>query len=211
MSGLKVKSVWTATAVLAVAGAVALGAFATLRHDRPRDARSMSVIVQAREMAAAVAAVRQAGGEMTHELPIINSVGARLTPGQVRAIRRSGNARVYADRTVRTAGSNQDFAPYITGADRLHAEGITGNGVTVAVLDTGIWQLQSSLLQGYDAINDAVGLNQVSDGYGHGSHVASLIANSEVGTSGYYNGVAPGASLVIVRAFTRSASGPMPV
>src|SRR6266545_1337165 len=208
MSGIRVKSLWTMAAVLVVAGVVALGAFEVLHHDRSPDPRSMSVIVQAREMAAAVALVRQAGGEVTHELAIINSVGARLTPGQVRSVRLSGNARIFADRKVRTAGSNQDFAPYIIGASQLHAEGITGAGVTVAVLDTGVWQnLQNSLLQGYDATTNTLGLTSVTDGSGHGSHVASLIANNEVGTSGYYNGVAPGATLIIVRAFDSNGRG----
>ena len=33
--------------------------------------------------------------------------------------------------------------PALIGADLLHAEGLTGDGVTIAVIDTGLWPWQS--------------------------------------------------------------------
>ncbi len=44
----------------------------------------VAVIVQGRDLDAAAEAVRSAGGEITHELGIIDAVGARLT-GEQRA------------------------------------------------------------------------------------------------------------------------------
>ena len=104
MSDIMMKSLWTMAAVLAVAGAVALGAFEVSRHHQPQATEKISVIVQAGNMAAAATAVRQAGGELTHELGVINAVGARLTVAQAGAIRRAGSVKLYADKTLRTAG-----------------------------------------------------------------------------------------------------------
>jgi len=63
-----------------------------------------------------------------------------------------------------------------TGADKVWAEGITGSGVNVAVLDTGIDldhpELKDSYLGGYDFVNnDPV----PDDDHGHGTHVAGII------------------------------------
>jgi serine protease AprX len=182
---------------------------------RPAPDRTQ-VIVQARDMAAAAEAVRQVGGRVTHELGIIDAVGAALTPTQTDAIRRAASARVYVDRTLRTAGSPQSWAPSLVSADRLHAGGITGVGVTIAVLDTGAWpnspiKADTSgkvrLLQGYDAISNALGTSGTNDTSGHGTHVTSVAASSDLGPSGVRNGIAPNVNLVIVRAFNLDGRG----
>ncbi len=76
--------------------------------------------------------------------------------------------------------------PALTGADQLHAQGITGDGVTVALIDTGMtsWHSLDENTQGvgrvlarYDAIADQAGA--ADDDHGHGTHVASIIADSQ--------------------------------
>ena len=80
-------------------------------------------------------------------------------------------------------------------------ETATGNGVTVAVVDTGVSPLGSDgfgsrLLDGYDAINDSTETWQ--DYNNHGTHVAGTIAqatNNSVGVAG----VAPDARILPVK------------
>ncbi len=111
------------------------------------------------------------------------------------------------------------------GADLLHAEGITGAGVTVAVLDTGLWSSGGGknwlrkdydgverVLRSYDAINNAEGdADDAEDENGHGSHVTSIIVSSRKargsGNAPNWNGVAPGVSLVAVKAFDDEGKG----
>ena len=85
-------------------------------------------------------------------------------------------------------GSDHDpntHYPALVGANRLHDLGITGRGVTVAVLDSGLVQYdglynnasgQKRLLGHYDAIadNDLEGKVVKTDYNGHGGHVASV-------------------------------------
>lgn len=64
------------------------------------------------------------------------AVGAQLTAAEREALENlQAPPRVYVDGSVRTAGGSvpQAFFPSIVDADRLHDEGNTGAGVTVAI------------------------------------------------------------------------------
>ncbi|WP_283136881.1 S8 family serine peptidase [Rhizohabitans arisaemae] len=86
------------------------------------------------------------------------------------------------------------------GAPAAWAQGLTGEGVTVAVVDTG-----------YDAthpdLRDVVvqsksfkpGAPPDADPNGHGTHVASILAGSGQASSGKNRGVAPGARLAVAK------------
>ena len=77
--------------------------------------------------------------------------------------------------------------------------GDTGQGVTVAVLDTGIDNLpdfSGRLVGGVDLTG---GNNPYQDSYGHGTFVAGLIAGNGALSNGQYSGEAPGAKLVSIK------------
>jgi serine protease AprX len=187
------------------------------------EAKSLSVIVQAADLAGAVRAVRRVGGTITHELGIIDAVGARLTPAQGEILARSREVRrIYPDRAVRAAGGRSKnvntFYPTLVGADRLHSEGILGTGVTVGVVDTGLWagiqandylmkniHGQKRVLSRYNGITHIIDLVP-ADPYGHGTHVTSIIASSKTNAVSY-DSIAPNANLLPVTSFDLSGSG----
>lgn len=97
------------------------------------------------------------------------------------------------------------------GVDRIDAEyawelGYTGEGVKVAVLDTGIDyrhpDLKANCKGGINIINP---LKKYTDDNGHGTHVAGIIAavDNDFGVVG----VAPKASLYAVKVLDRTGSG----
>jgi serine protease AprX len=101
--------------------------------------------------------------------------------------------------------------PARIGADTLQKAGLTGAGVTIAVLDSGLWQ---DLLQNYGTrvlatqtvLNGATGPVQ-GDAYGHGTHVTSIAAGGAQNLAGQYLSIAPRANLVEVQAFNGKGQG----
>jgi len=92
----------------------------------------------------------------------------------------------------------------------VHSKGVLGQGVTVALLDTGLNLANPEFLNNprvltpYNAVD---GSADVTDSIKHGTHVAGIIAAGGNGTGMY--GVAPQAKLLMVKVFnggTASAS-----
>jgi len=98
------------------------------------------------------------------------------------------------------------------GLTQIHApaawkRGITGKGVTIAVIDTGVDlnhpDLRSHLVSGYDFVQKD---SCPQDAYGHGTHVAGIAAavtNNGIGVAG----TAPNAKIMPVRVLDASGSG----
>ena len=77
--------------------------------ERRADDETRHVIVQAANLDGATAAVRAVGGEVTHQLGIINAVGAHLTLDEVRRVEAvDATVRVHADRQTTVAGKKKN-------------------------------------------------------------------------------------------------------
>ena len=104
-----------------------------------------------------------------------------------------------------------------TGASQLWAGlgrnfgGLTGAGIGVAVIDSGIGRhrdVDGRVLRRVDFVDPGSG---TADGYGHGTHVAGIIAGSGAGSrssgGSAYVGLAPGAGLVSLRVLDADGTG----
>ncbi|OZM56499.1 hypothetical protein CIB95_12040 [Lottiidibacillus patelloidae] len=78
------------------------------------------------------------------------------------------------------------------------ARGITGKGVTVAVVDSGVSQSERNDF-GERLIGRVTLNSNVQDEFGHGTHVASIIAGDGTASNGKYVGIAPGANILSVK------------
>lgn len=84
------------------------------------------------------------------------------------------------------------------GAPTAWERGLTGRGVTVAVLDSGLDMTHPDFTGRVGAFaNFVADLETDDDLVGHGTHVASIVAGSGAASDGKYRGVAPDANLVI--------------
>jgi serine protease AprX len=192
-------------------------------------------IVQSASAEAARDAVSQAGGIVTGDLSVIRAVAAALGEQELAALRAAPiqQLRIYRDTTVIASSPGaqpETYYPTEVDAAGLHLGGVTGRGVTVAVVDSGLWSNQgplqsapgesgSRILAQYDVIlarqNPHYYLpsrlesysRNITDTYGHGTHVTSVIASSGVAATGNYQGVAPGVNLVSVRALDSNGNG----
>lgn len=107
----------------------------------------------------------------------------------------SGIAKVWLD--GRAKASLDQSVPQI-GAPTAWQAGLTGKGVKVAVLDTGIDathpDLSDAVLEAQDFTGSESGTQDV---FGHGTHVASIVTGSGAASDGKYKGVAPDAGLLV--------------
>lgn len=128
-------------------------------------------------------------------------VSAEIRKKDINEIRKNKNVdEVYED--YRVKASLVDSVPQI-GADSVHVSGVTGEGVKVCIVDTGIDESHSAInpLVGWkDLVNDEL---EPYDDYWHGTHVAGIVASQD----SLYGGVAPGASLIGVKVLDSSGNG----
>ncbi len=184
--------------------------------------RSASYIVQAQSSAEARQLVEAQGGVVTSDLPVIHGVGALLTEQAVRALSAHSGVSIHSNTRVGASSlmsknpnlPDTDY-PEVVGADYLWQQGITGEGVSVAIIDTGIAREHPGLWKDINGNNGHIiawvdfvqGKKNPRDPNGHGSHIAGIIANTEIGEDGGWNGVAPGVDLVGIRVLDETGYG----
>ena len=187
---------------------------------------AVRVIVQGSDTESAIAAVEANSGRVTAEITIINAVVAEVPQRYLsRLATAPGVVRVTPDRQVEVAGGQADveFVKAI-GVSQVWANGNLGQGVTVAILDSGIDHTFNGLrhppsgngnriLAYYDALTGTLyrppRLNRSpGDPNGHGTHIAGVIGNSTYEhQDGEYQGVAPAVNLVAVRVLDENGVG----
>lgn len=99
------------------------------------------------------------------------------------------------DATARTTQLDGNLTQI--GADDAWSAGWTGDGVRVAVLDTGIDAQHPDLAGQIVAEQNFSESEDTVDRFGHGTHVAALVAGTGAAADGARQGVAPGADLVV--------------
>ena len=115
-------------------------------------------------------------------------------------------ARQPRSRSPRDAGA--DAAATIGARWIARSLGFDGTGVGVATIDSGVaaWHddLEGRVAHFADFVNSQTA---PYDDYGHGTHVAGIIAGSGRDSDGARRGIAPGAHLVVLKALDVSGNG----
>jgi serine protease AprX len=181
-------------------------------HAADRFARVV-VVERAPASPAAERIVRRHGGTVGRRLPLAGGFAARVPARALPAIRRTAAiAGVWSDAPV-AMRSGPDCLPgdapcfdalppeamweRAIGLDRVPNK-YQGDGVTVASIDTGVTpspNLAGRILARVDLTSERDGI----DRFGHGTHMAGVIAGDGASTLGAYEGAAPETRLVSVK------------
>lgn len=158
---------------------------------------------------AELATVRGLGGTIRYVYELIPVLAAEVPGTVVAELRRAVGARyVEPDGRVFATDAELDntWGVKRIGAGVVHDEGVSGTGVLVAIIDTGIDyghpEFASRYVGGYDFVNSD---SDPLDDEGHGTHVAGTVAAAanDVGVVG----VAPGALLLGYKVLDETGRG----
>ncbi|WP_225839837.1 S8 family serine peptidase [Streptomyces sp. NK08204] len=152
-------------------------------------------------------AAAPAGAERTRSLPSLR--GAAVEADRGRSFWHSfthgaGIHKVWLDGRVKAdmAESNAQI-----GTQAGWDAGLTGKGVTVAVLDTGADLSHPDLTDRVTVTKSFVDGQEVADRNGHGTHVTSTVGGSGAASDGTEKGVAPGAALAVGKVLGDQGAG----
>lgn len=152
-------------------------------------------------------AAQAAGGQVSYQFDRVNTIAVNLPARAMTGLARNPNVVAIHPDPVRaldateTDGETMPYGIPAVQAPLAWAEGATGDGVKVCIIDTGLGVHHEDLLgltvDGYSQVDDAWDF----DGNGHGTHVAGTI--TAVGDNGLgVVGVSPGkVDLFIVKIF----------
>ena len=168
----------------------------------------------------AAGAVQRAHGKVGRGLSIVGGASALLTGAEILELANDPDvAFVSLDEVVTATFDPLDGAALASSPGTLEVGapavwrqlGVTGKGVGVAILDSGIAphpDLAGRIVAAVDFTSGATGgaLVPPADPGGHGTHVAGLVAGDGTASRGAYAGVAPGANLIDVRVIGASGS-----
>ncbi|MFE9703542.1 S8 family serine peptidase [Streptomyces sp. NPDC005930] len=148
------------------------------------------------------------GTERTRVLPSVRGAAVDADKGRTfwREFTRRGagidgvwlDGRVTAD----MAESNAQI-----GTPEAWEAGLTGKGVTVAVLDSGVDAGHPDLAGRIAQSKSFIPGQEVADRHGHGTHVTSTVGGSGAASDGKEKGVAPGATLAVGKVLDDGGSG----
>jgi serine protease AprX len=211
---------------VAVAAALGVGLVGPVAAEAATPSSAAKVQVVVREDPGAGTGPEQAvaavGGRVLRHLDVIDGFSAsvprdrldvlRATAGVVSVTQDAGLTLSDADVTdqVSQTGSLYTLANEVTGASSLWDEGYTGQGVDIALVDSGVLPVEGldapgKVVYGPDLSLEANGPAKNLDTYGHGTHMAGIMlgkdsaATSVSGNTSEFVGMAPDARLVSIK------------
>ena len=165
------------------------------------------------------AKVAAKGGTLQQNLPLINSAAFTVKGSSLAALAKDSNVTyISPDRTVWATAIVTDLYDQAVLAPYAWSKNLTGSGIGVAVIDSGITAGRDFTLANgtgsrivYNQ-NFAGGPNTASDLYGHGTHVAGILAGNGMNSRGAnfrkrFIGIADNASLINLRVLDQNGAG----
>jgi serine protease AprX len=147
-------------------------------------------------------------GKVNKEIKLIPALTAHLPATVIPELCKFQQIqRIWSD--TRVIVMSDETAPVLRGA-LAEEYNYTGKGVTVAVIDTGIYPHEDLTIPTNRIIawNDLVGnILFPYDNHGHGTHVAGIICGNGRASQGKYKGMAPEARLVGIKVLDQTGTG----
>ncbi len=160
--------------------------------------------------------VLKLGGDILSDLPLVNGVLAQLDGNGIVNLSNDPNvAYISADRPLGTLSNDAAVAINAPAAWRSN---YTGSGIGVALIDSGVNSHRDLHSAGLLTLSRVVynqsfvpGNSSAADQYGHGTHIAGLIAGNGASSTGLlysktFKGIAPNAKIINLRVLDQNGT-----
>ena len=143
-------------------------------------------------------------GKVNREYKNIAALAATVPTVAIKGIQKNPNvAAVEVDKKIQINSQTVDWGISRTEAPKAWESQLTGKGIKVAVIDSGIANHEDLVISGGASFVSYT--NSYHDDNGHGTHVAGIIGakNNAIGTVG----IAPDSSIYAVKSLDQNGSG----
>jgi serine protease AprX len=160
--------------------------------------------------------VLKLGGAVLGQLPLVNGLVASLDHNGIVSLSNQSNV-VYISKDRSLTPFFDNAAPTVN-ASAAWQSNYTGAGIGVALIDSGVNSHPDLMTTGLLPLSRVVynqsfvpGNSGTADAYGHGTHIAGLIAGNGISSTGpiysqTFKGIAPGAQIVNLRVLDANGS-----
>ena len=148
------------------------------------------------------------GATIKYELPFMCACAIEISSNQIEEMARSEHVKYISDDVKTTTLLN--IATQGVGASIVNRTGYKGEGVVIAILDTGVYPHPDLIMprSRIVAFKDFVNKKQSAyDDNGHGTFVAGAAAGNGYSSVGRYTGVAPMADIISVKVMNSKGEG----
>ena len=216
--------------IVSLMGCVAVSAYAD-KHKLARElqgatsSNSVDVVVQYSALPGVLqkALARGHSGQIGKDLPLVNGLHVSLPANQAAALSNDPGV-LYVSPDRKLLGTLNNSAPAVN-APYAWAQGYDASGIGVAVIDSGIGDKQTAGFKKSDLNKYGTGSSRVAyaqswvndgngtlDVYGHGTHVAGIIAGNGYNSTGSqftqtFKGIATNANIINLRVLDGSGQG----
>jgi serine protease AprX len=164
---------------------------------------------------AVIGALRAAGYGIKAEHPLVNAITLELPMPALEALARRHDVQTLSIDAVTSSfqfsgGSTTTTTNTLGSTLGALSTNTSGLGVGVAVIDSGVSPSNvfgTRLGAFYDFTSGSARATAPTDPYGHGTHVAGLIAGSGAPNGGQYAGIAPSAKIIGLRVLDSAGRG----
>ena len=139
----------------------------------------------------------------------INALTAHVPVAELEGLSRLPFVESISEDAIVKAEQTSSEGSTLRGTLGLPVQTPSGYGVRVAIIDSGLEEGPefADRIDGFYDFTNGGGKSTASDGYGHGTHVAGLIAGNGLLSDQRYRGVAPKARLVVLKVLDENGQG----
>lgn len=152
--------------------------------------------------------MQQCNCKIKYKLDLINAVALEIPASSIKKLSAIPEVMFIADDSQ--VQTQMDIVRGTVSSEISEDMGLDGKGISIAVLDTGVYPHEDLTAHGdrIVAFVDFVNNHDVPyDDNGHGTHVAGIIGGDGYSSKGKYSGIAPGVNIIGLKVMNKEGGG----